>query len=71
LFSRLFIASFLKPSTWLLYMLSAFLGVGAALLWTGQGNFLTLNSDDETMVRNSGIFWAMLQARQDIPSITS
>ena len=26
-----------------------------------KGNFLTLNSDPETMERNSGIFWAMLQ----------
>ena len=24
-----------------------------------QGNFLSLNSDDSTMARNSGIFWAM------------
>lgn len=32
-----------------------------AVIWTGQGNFLTINSNSVTMSRNSGIFWAMLQ----------
>ena len=31
------------------------------MIWVAQGNFLTLNSDEGTMERNSGIFWAMLQ----------
>ncbi len=33
------------------------------LFWGGfvQGNFLTINSEPETMSRNSGVFWAMLQ----------
>ncbi|KAF2360769.1 Ion channel regulatory protein UNC-93 [Trinorchestia longiramus] len=57
----LFIASFLWPQTWLLYLVSVVVGVGAALIWTGQGNYLTLMSDDATMSRNSGIFWAMMQ----------
>ncbi len=56
-----FIAQFFQPNTYALYFLSALLGVGAAIIWTGQGNFLSLNSDDRTMSRNSGIFWAMLQ----------
>ena len=34
-----------------------------SVLWTGQGNFLTVNSDSETISRNSGIFWALLQFR--------
>ena len=34
-----------------------------AVLWTGQGNFLTINSDSESISRNSGIFWALLQTR--------
>ncbi|CAG0921942.1 unnamed protein product [Notodromas monacha] len=54
-----FVGSFLYPNAWLLYISSAVLGMGAALLWTGQGSFLTLNSDEETRIRNSGIFWAM------------
>ncbi|ESO89144.1 hypothetical protein LOTGIDRAFT_154229 [Lottia gigantea] len=57
----LFILSFLKPMTWALYLGSVLVGFGAAILWTGQGNFLTVNSDSETISRNSGIFWALLQ----------
>lgn len=57
----LFIASFLTPHTWLLYLASALIGVGAAAIWTGQGTYLTLNSDSTTISRNSGLFWAMLQ----------
>ncbi|XP_046408837.1 UNC93-like protein MFSD11 [Ischnura elegans] len=58
----LFIMSFLIPRIWLLYTASAVMGFGAAIIWTGQGNYLTLNSDSSTMSRNSGIFWAMLQS---------
>jgi len=57
----IFIASFLYPLTWLLYVMSAMLGVGAAIIWTAQGNYLTLCSNEQTMSRNSGIFWAILQ----------
>ncbi|XP_049835274.1 UNC93-like protein MFSD11 [Schistocerca gregaria] len=58
----LFILTFLLPKTWLLYVASCVIGFGAAIIWTGQGNYLTLNSDSSTISRNSGIFWAMLQA---------
>nr|CAB3263792.1 UNC93-like protein MFSD11 [Phallusia mammillata] len=57
----LYLASFIHPLTATLYIGSVIIGIGAAVLWTGQGNFLTLNSSEETMGRNSGIFWAMLQ----------
>jgi len=56
-----FIANFLFPTVWLLYLLSVVVGIGAAVIWTGQGNYLTINSDSETMSRNSGVFWALLQ----------
>ncbi|XP_049869126.1 UNC93-like protein MFSD11 [Pectinophora gossypiella] len=56
-----FIVSFLFPRTWLLYAASVLIGAGAAAIWTGQGNYLTLNSDADTISRNSGVFWAMLQ----------
>lgn len=56
-----FILTFLWPQTWLLYVASAILGAGAALIWTGQGMYLSKCSDESTISRNSGIFWAMLQ----------
>jgi len=34
-----------------------------AVLWTAQGNFLTINSDEHTIGRDSGIFWALLKFR--------
>lgn len=37
------------------------LPVCVAVLWTAQGNVLTINSTDSTIGRNSGIFWALLQ----------
>ncbi|XP_054155072.1 UNC93-like protein MFSD11 [Oppia nitens] len=57
----LFIANFMFPKVWVLYFLSVVIGLGAAIIWTGQGNFLTINSDERTMSRNSGVFWAILQ----------
>ncbi|XP_047365226.1 UNC93-like protein MFSD11 [Vespa velutina] len=58
----LFIASFLWPHPAFLYTASAILGVGAAFIWTGHGQYLTENSDNETMSRNAGIFWAIFQS---------
>lgn len=57
--------TFLWPSTWLLYTASALLGIGAAIIWTAQGSFLSRCSDETTISRNSGIFWAMLQMRSE------
>ncbi|XP_071493100.1 UNC93-like protein MFSD11 [Diadema antillarum] len=56
-----FIASFFHPMPGVIFALSALLGIAAAVIWTAQGNFLTMNSSQETMGRNSGLFWAMLQ----------
>ncbi|XP_069125412.1 UNC93-like protein MFSD11 [Argopecten irradians] len=67
----LFILSFLKPMTWALYLGSVLVGIGAAILWTAQGNFLTINSDSNTVSRNSGIFWALLQCSLLIGNIYS
>lgn len=57
----LFIVSFAWPSMELLYSASAVLGVGAAFMWTGHGQYLTENSERETMSRNAGVFWAIFQ----------
>ena len=55
----LFIAQLFYPNDYLLYGASVIVGLGSALLWVPQGNFLTLNSDEDTITRNSGIFWNM------------
>ena len=66
-FHRHFIVSFLWPSNAWLYIASVLVGLGAAVIWTGQGNYLTIMSEPENMSRNSGIFWAQLQCRWVFP----
>ncbi|XP_069565095.1 UNC93-like protein MFSD11 [Brachyistius frenatus] len=56
-----YIAMFIHPYTWSFYTVSVLVGIGAAVLWTAQGNVLAINSTDNTIGRNSGIFWALLQ----------
>ncbi|CAJ1075923.1 UNC93-like protein MFSD11 [Xyrichtys novacula] len=56
-----YIAMFIYPYTWSFYTASVLVGIGAAILWTAQGNVLAINSTDTTIGRNSGIFWALLQ----------
>ncbi|XP_006635161.1 UNC93-like protein MFSD11 [Lepisosteus oculatus] len=56
-----YIAVFIYPLTWSFYMASVLVGIAAAVLWTAQGNLLTINSTEHTIGRNSGIFWALLQ----------
>ncbi|XP_007237381.1 UNC93-like protein MFSD11 [Astyanax mexicanus] len=56
-----YIAMFIHPFTWSFYTVSVLVGIAAAVLWTAQGNLLTINSTDSTIGRNSGIFWALLQ----------
>ena len=56
----LFKAQLLVLNTELLYASSVLVGLGAGLMWTTQGHFLAINSDDNTIPQNSGIFWAML-----------
>ncbi|CAL9692809.1 unnamed protein product [Knipowitschia caucasica] len=56
-----YIAMFIHPFTWSFYTASVVVGIGAAVLWTAQGNVLATNSSESTIGRNSGIFWALLQ----------
>ncbi|XP_077020054.1 UNC93-like protein MFSD11 isoform X2 [Tamandua tetradactyla] len=62
LFYSMYIAVFIQPFPWSFYTASVFIGIAAAVLWTAQGNCLTINSDELTIGRNSGIFWALLQS---------
>ncbi|XP_004630272.1 UNC93-like protein MFSD11 [Octodon degus] len=62
LFYSMYIAVFIQPFSWSFYTASVFIGIAAAVLWTAQGNCLTINSDEHTIGRNSGIFWALLQS---------
>ncbi|KAH9413623.1 DUF895 domain membrane protein [Dermatophagoides pteronyssinus] len=57
----LFIANFLWPQAWLLYIVSMIVGFGAAIIWTAQGYYLTICSNEKTMGRNSGLFWTLFQ----------
>ncbi|CAM4814393.1 unnamed protein product, partial [Rotaria magnacalcarata] len=57
----LYVLSFIYPMTWSYYIVSILVGIGAAVLWTAQGVYLTNNSDESTVSRNSGIFWALFQ----------
>ena len=52
----LYVGQFLYPNNILLYSSSCLLGLGAAVIWCAQGTFLTNNSTDANMTRNSGIF---------------
>ncbi|XP_048410877.1 UNC93-like protein MFSD11 isoform X2 [Stegostoma tigrinum] len=54
-------AVFIEPLTWSFYLASVIIGIAAAVIWTAQGTCLTTNSDENTIGRNSGIFWALLQ----------
>ena len=56
-----YIAQLLHLNTYVLYVSAVVIGLGAPVLWTAQGNFLSMNSDDDTISRNSGVFWAMMQ----------
>nr|XP_054112500.1 UNC93-like protein MFSD11 isoform X2 [Callithrix jacchus] len=70
LFYSMYIAVFIQPFPWSFYTASVFIGIAAAVLWTAQGNCLTINSDEHTIGRNSGIFWALLQSRSAQNNLT-
>jgi fucose permease len=62
LFYILFIANFIILRTWSLYLVSVLIGLAAAGLWTSQGTYLSLNSNKDTISRNTGIFWVFLSS---------
>ena len=61
-FYVLFIAQFIYPNNIFLYGASGLLGLGGSLQWVAQGNFLTINSNEDNMERNSAFFFATFQS---------
>ena len=48
-----------------MYIASVLIGIGAAVLWAAQSEFLHLQSPtDKIMMRNTGIFWCLFQIRK-------
>ncbi|CAF1279481.1 unnamed protein product [Adineta ricciae] len=58
----LYVLSFISPMVWSYYLVSILFGIGAAILWTAQGVYLSRNSNEMTISRNTGVFWAMYQS---------
>ena len=49
--------------TWSYYTVSVLVGIGAAIIWTAQGVYLSVNSNESTISCNTGIFWTLFQVR--------
>jgi MFS family permease len=56
IFYSLFVISLLTKSHFLIYFTSAFLGIAASFLWTGQSSYLIRASDARFYGANSGFF---------------
>uniref|UniRef100_A0A915D134 UNC93-like protein MFSD11 n=1 Tax=Ditylenchus dipsaci TaxID=166011 RepID=A0A915D134_9BILA len=41
---------------------SAFVGLGAAVIWTAQGSYIALNSTEETANKHVSLFWSVSQS---------
>ncbi|CAJ0955386.1 unnamed protein product, partial [Mesorhabditis belari] len=61
LFYALYMFGFLYLRGWLLYTLALLLGIGSALIWTGNGVNLVRHTPKHHMHRNNGIMWTGLQ----------
>ncbi|XP_053964037.1 UNC93-like protein MFSD11 [Anastrepha ludens] len=65
----IFIVHYVQPFEWLLYALNVTLGVGSAITYIAQGNYIARNSDALTATRNSGIFITCQQGSNLISAI--
>jgi MFS family permease len=56
-----YLAANIKVYNWVLFICSIINGFGASLLWTGQGVYITQNSNPENQGVHSGVFWGLFQ----------
>jgi uncharacterized membrane protein YbhN (UPF0104 family) len=61
--NRTFVSSCYFESVAFTYAGSALTGFGAALLWTGQANYIVLNSEVGHVYRGISTFWILYQSR--------
>ena len=54
-----YVLVYLYPIPVLLYCASVIQGLGSSLLWIAQGPVLVINSTEQTISRNSSLFWIM------------
>ena len=54
--------SLILEEVWLSYIGLVLGGIGGSSLWAAEGHYLVLNSDEKTMSRNIGVFWAIYSA---------
>ncbi|CAH8288031.1 unnamed protein product, partial [Schistosoma turkestanicum] len=59
-----YIASYIEPVVWSLYLASFVNGIGAAVLWTAQGVFITNCSTKSNLNQHFSLFWGLFQANQ-------
>lgn len=65
----LYVFAAIAPETVVLISSSVVIGIGASLLWTAQGHFLSLNSNPENVGSNSGAFWSIFMVNSIIGNL--
>ncbi|KAI1692798.1 ion channel regulatory protein UNC-93 domain-containing protein [Ditylenchus destructor] len=58
----LFQMGFLFINRTYLFVSSVFVGLGAAVIWTAQGKYISLNSTEQTASKHVSIFWVTSQS---------
>ncbi|XP_054289169.1 UNC93-like protein MFSD11 [Macrosteles quadrilineatus] len=53
----IYIASYLSECSWVIYIASVSVGLGAGILWPAEGQYMIGNSSSKNTARNVGIFW--------------
>ena len=56
-----YLGALIVPKTVPVCIGAALLGFGGAVLWTGQGTYLSSNSSDESRGDAAGLFWAIFR----------